>query len=188
MLERIRRKGTVLYCWQKCKLTQPLCRTECRFLKNPGTNPPHDPAIPVLGIYPETATILKDTHTQCSLQHYLQQSGLEATQTSTTDEGIKRMRYIYPMECHSERSRCEPVIVRWMDLDPMKQSEGSQKEKNKYRILTHVYGIQKNGIHEPMCRDGMEIQMQRIVSWTQWGKDRVGRLEKVAWTYICYHM
>ena len=60
---------------------------------------------------------------------------------STTDKGIKRMRYIYTMECHSERNRFESVIVRWMNLDPIKQSEVSQKEKNKYHILTHLYGI-----------------------------------------------
>ena len=35
--------------------------------------------------------------------------------------------------------------MSWMNLEPVKQSEVSQKEKDKYRILTHIYGIQKNG-------------------------------------------
>ena len=39
----------------------------------------------------------------------------------------------------------ESVLVRWMNLEPAIQSEVSQKEKNKYRILTHIYGIQENG-------------------------------------------
>ena len=35
----------------------------------------------------------------------------------------------------------ELFVVRWMDLESVIQSEGSQKEKNKYRMLTHIYGI-----------------------------------------------
>ena len=53
MLERIWRKGNGLVLSWKYKLMQPLWRTECRFLKNLGTNLPYDPAIPLLGIYPE---------------------------------------------------------------------------------------------------------------------------------------
>ena len=41
-------------------------------LENLGIKPPCDPAIPLLGIYPEETKIEKDTYTQCSLQHYLQ--------------------------------------------------------------------------------------------------------------------
>ena len=48
--------------------------------------------------------------------------------------------------------------MRWMKLKPIIQSKVSQKEKNKYRILTHIYGIEKDGIDEPICREGMEIQ------------------------------
>ena len=48
------------------------------------------------------------------------------------------------------------------------QSEVSQKEKNKYHILTHIYGIQKNSTDEPICRAGIEMQMQRVDRWT-WG-------------------
>ena len=35
------------------------------------------------------------------------------------------------------------LVVRWMDLESVIQSEVSQKEKNKYRMLTHIYGILK---------------------------------------------
>ena len=37
----------------------------------------------------------------------------------------------------------ELFVVRWMDLESVIQSEVSQKEKNKYSMLTHIYGIQK---------------------------------------------
>ena len=40
-----------------------------------------------------------------------------------------------------KRNTFESVIIRWMNLEPIIQSEVSQKEKDKYRILTHIYGI-----------------------------------------------
>ena len=46
-------KGTLLHCWQECKLIQPLWRTVWRFLKKLKIELPYDPAIPLLGIYPE---------------------------------------------------------------------------------------------------------------------------------------
>ena len=46
-------KGTLLHCWWECKLIQPLWKTLWRFLKKLGRKPPHDLAVPLLGIYPE---------------------------------------------------------------------------------------------------------------------------------------
>ena len=40
-----------------------------------------------------------------------------------------------------KRNECESVELKWMNLEPVLQSEVSQKEKNKYRTLTHIYGI-----------------------------------------------
>ena len=47
------------------------------------------------------------------------------------------------MESHSamKRNKSESGVVSWMKLDPLTRSEGSQKEKNKHHILTHIYGI-----------------------------------------------
>ena len=45
----------------------------------------------------------------------------------------------------------EPVLKRWMNLEPTTQSEVSQKEKNKYCAFTHIYGIWKDGTDEPIC-------------------------------------
>ena len=46
------------------------------------------------------------------------------------------------MEYYSaiKRNEIELFVVRWMDLESIIQSEVSQKEKNKYRMLTHIYG------------------------------------------------
>ena len=41
----------------------------------------------------------------------------------------------------TKRNAFESVLMRWMDLEPIIQSEVSQKKKDKYRILTHIYGI-----------------------------------------------
>ena len=66
-------KGTLMYCWWECRVIQSLWRTVWRFLKNLGIKPPYDPAIPLLGIYPEKTITEKKTYVpQCSLQQYLQ--------------------------------------------------------------------------------------------------------------------
>ena len=54
-------KGTLLHCWWECKLIQPLWKTVWRFLKQLRIKPPYDPAIPLLGIYPEETKIERDT-------------------------------------------------------------------------------------------------------------------------------
>ena len=61
----------------------------------------------------------------------------------STDEWIKKMWYIYTMEYCSatKRKETELVLVRWMNLEPVIQNEVSQKERNKYRLLMHIYGI-----------------------------------------------
>ena len=60
-----------------------------------------------------------------------------------TYEWIKKMRHIYTMEYYSaiKRNEIELFVVRWMHLESVIQSEVSQKEKNKYCMLTHIYGI-----------------------------------------------
>ena len=65
------------------------------------------------------------------------------TRCPLTDEWIKRVWCIYTMEYYSaiNRNTFESVLTRWMNLEPIIQSEVSLKEKNKYRILTHIHGI-----------------------------------------------
>ena len=60
----------------------------------------------------------------------------------STDEWIKKLCYIYTMEYYSaiKRNSFESVLMRRMNLEPIIQSEVSQKEKDKYRILMHIYG------------------------------------------------
>ena len=91
----------------------------------------------------------------------------------STDEWIKKLWYIYTMEYYSaiKKPAFESILMRWMNLEPIIQREVSQKEKDKYHILIHIYGIQKNGTEEFIYRAAME--KQRIDLWT-WGEGRRG--------------
>ena len=62
---------------------------------------------------------------------------------STLLPGQKKLWYMYTMEYYSalKRNTFESVLVRWMNREPIIQSEVSQKEKNKHCILMHIYGI-----------------------------------------------
>ena len=61
----------------------------------------------------------------------------------STEEWIKKMWYIYAMEYYSaiKRNEIMPFAATWMDLEIVIQSEVSQKEKNKYRIISLICGI-----------------------------------------------
>ena len=61
----------------------------------------------------------------------------------STDEWIKKMWHIYTMEYYSalQRNKIELFVVRWIDIETVILSEISQKEKNKYHMTTHIYGI-----------------------------------------------
>ena len=48
---------------------------------------------------------------------------------------------VYTYNSAIKKNEFEPVLVRWMNLEPIIQSEVSQKEKNKRHILVHIYGI-----------------------------------------------
>ena len=78
----------------------------------------------------------------------------------STDEWIKKLWYIYTMEYYSaiKRKAFESVLMRCRNLEPIMRSEVSQKEKYKYCILVHMYGIQKDGHGEIICRAALQKQ------------------------------
>ena len=61
----------------------------------------------------------------------------------SAEEWIRKLWYIYTMEYYSaiKKNSFESVLMRWMTLEPIIQSEVSQKDKDHYNILTHIYGI-----------------------------------------------
>ena len=138
-------KGTLLHCWWECKLVQPLWRTVWRFLKKLEIELPYDPAIPLLGIYPEKNMVRKDT---CTPMFTAALSTIAKTwkqrKCPLTDEWIKKMQYIYTMEYYSaiKKDKIMPFAATWVDLEIIILSEVSQTEKDKYHI-TYMRNLKK---------------------------------------------
>ena len=67
---------------------------------------------------------------------------------------------MYTMEYYSaiQKNAFESVLMRWMKLEPIIQSEVSQKEKHQYSILIHTYGIQKDG-NNTICDTAKETEI-----------------------------
>ena len=78
--------------------------------------------------------------------------------------------------------------MRWTKLEPIIQSKVSQKEKHQYSILTHIYGIYKDGNDDPVCETAKETQMYRTVFCTLWEKVRVGWSVRIALKHGYHHM
>ena len=79
----------------------------------------------------------------------------------SAEEWIRKLWYIYTMEYYSaiKKNAFESFLMRSMKLEPIIQSEVSQKEKHQYSTLTHIYGIQKDGNDDPVCKTAKETQM-----------------------------
>ena len=125
-------------------MIQPLWKMVWRFLNKLGIKPPHDPAIPLLGIYPEETEIEKDTCIPLLIAALFTIARIrKQPRCPSIDEWVKKLWYIFTIEYCSaiKRNAFESVLMRWMNLEPIIQREGSQKEKEKYRMLTHIYGI-----------------------------------------------
>ena len=125
-----------LHSHQQCKsitfspaLIQTLWKMVWRVLKKLGIKPPHDPPIPLLGIYPEETKIEIDTCIPLCVSHCSRQMHPIAAlftiartwkqpRCPSTDEWIKKLWYIYTMEYYSpiKRNTFESVLMRWMNL------------------------------------------------------------------------
>ena len=145
MLERVWRKGNTLALLWECKLIQPLWMMVWRFLEKLGIKPPYDPTIPLLGICPEKTKIEKDTCIPLFIAALFTKARTwKQLRCPSTDEQIKKLWYIYIREYYSvtKRNVFESVLMRWMNLEPIIQSEVSQKEKDKYHI-PHIWHLEK---------------------------------------------
>ena len=125
-------------------MIQPYGRQYGESWKKLGIKPPHDPAIPLLGIYPVETKIEKDTCIPLFIAALFTIARTwKQPRYPSTDEWIKKLWYIYTMEYYSaiKRNTFESVLMRWMNLEPIIQSKVSQREKDKYCVLMHIYGI-----------------------------------------------
>ena len=84
--------------------------------------PPYDPAIPLLGIYPEKTKIEKDTCTTMFIAALFTTARTwKQPRCPSIDEWIKKLWYIYMMEHYSaiKRNTIESIVMRWMNLEPI---------------------------------------------------------------------
>ena len=142
-------------------MIQPLWRTVWRFLKKLKIELPYNPAISLLGMYPEKTIVQKESCTKMFIAALFTIARTwKQPKCPSTDEWIKKTWHIYTMEYYSaiKRNEIELLVVRWMDLESVIQSEVSQKEKDKYHMLTRIYGIKKNGSDEPRAQTGIKMQ------------------------------
>ena len=121
-------KGTLLYCWWECKLVQPLWRPVWIFLKKLEIELPYDPVIPQLGIHTKKPRIERDI---CTLMFTEALFTIAKTwkqpRCLSADKKIGKLWYIYTMEYYSaiKKDAFESVLMRWMKLEPITQSEVS---------------------------------------------------------------
>ena len=108
-----------------------------RFLKKLQIELPYDPAIPLLGIHTEETRIERDTYTPVFIAAlFIIARTWKQPRCPSADEWIRKLWYIYTMEYYSatKKNAFESVLMRWMKLEPIIQSEVSQKEKHQYSI------------------------------------------------------
>ena len=140
MLERMWRKQnppTLL-------LVQPLWKTVWRFLRKLFIELPFNPAIPLLGTYLDKILPEKDTCTHIFIAALFRIAKTwKQPKCPSTDDWIKKMRYIYTMEYYSaiKKNKIMPFVATWMELETLILSEVSKKEKDKYHMISLVSGI-----------------------------------------------
>ena len=143
------RKGNLVYCWWECKLLQPLWKTVWSFLKKLKIGLSYDPTIALLGVYPKDTKI----HIQGGTCTPIFIAALSTVtklwrepKCPSTDEWIKNMwiyTYIHTMRYYSAIKKNEiwPFAIMWMELECIMLSEISQQEKDKYHMISLIYGI-----------------------------------------------
>ena len=115
-----------------------------RFLKNPEIELRYNPAIPLLGIHTKENRTESDTCTPVFIVAAFAIARIwKQPRCPLAEEWIRKLWYIYTMEYYPaiKKNSFESVLMRWMKLEPIIQSEVSHKEKHQYSILTHIYGI-----------------------------------------------
>ena len=122
-------------------MVQPLWRTVWRFFKKLNMELPYDPAISLLGIYPEKTIIQKDTCTPMFIAALFTVARTwKQLKCPLTEEWTKKMWYIHAMEYYSaiKKNEIMPFAATWMDLEIIILSEISHTEEDKYCMISLI--------------------------------------------------
>ena len=105
---------------------------------------PYDPAIPLLGTYLDKTFLGKDIYTHMFIAAlFTIAKTWKQSKCPSTDEWIKKMLYIYTVEYCSamKKNKIMPFAATWMELETFILSEVSQKEKDKYHMISFISAI-----------------------------------------------
>ena len=119
-------------------------RFQSRFLKKLEIELQDDPAIPLLGIHTKETRIERDTCAPMFIAAlFIIARTWKQPRCPSADEWIRKLWYRYTTEYYSaiKKNTFESVLMRWMKLEPIIQSEISQNEKHQHSILMYIYGI-----------------------------------------------
>ena len=119
------------------KLVQPLWRTVWRLLKKLEIELPYNPVIPLLGIHTEETRSERDMCASMFIATlFIIVRTWKQPRCPSADKWIRKLWYIYTMEYYSaiKKNTFESVLMKWMKLEPIIQSEVSQKDKHQYSI------------------------------------------------------
>ena len=128
------------------KLVQPLWRTVWRFFKKLEIELPFDPAIPLLGIHTEETTIERDTCTPMFIAAlFIIARTWKQPRCPSADEWIRKQWYIYTMEDYSsiKKNTLKSVLMRYMKLEPIIESEVSQKKTPIQYTNTYIWDLER---------------------------------------------
>ena len=144
MLERVWRKGNPLTLLVGMQTSTAAMENSVDISLKTGNQLPYDPATRLLGIHTEETRSERDTCTPMFIAAlFIIARTWKQPRCPSTEEWIRKLWYIYTMEYYSaiKKNSIESILMRWMKLEPIIQSEVSQKDKDHYSILTHIYGI-----------------------------------------------
>ena len=129
-----------------------------RFLKKLEIELPYDPAIPLLGIHTEETRIERDTCTPMFIAAlFIIARTWKQPRCPSADEWIRKLWYMYTTEYYLaiKKNTFESVLMRWMKLEPIIQSEVSQKEKHQYSMLLQLLSSLQSCLTLYDPRDGL---------------------------------
>ena len=125
-------------------MVQPLWKTVWRPIRKLKTELPYDPAAPLLSIYPDKPLIQKHSvHPICTAAQFTITKTWEQLERPLTEEWVKKMWHVHIMEYHSPIKKNEIMASAaiWMQPEVIIRTEVSQKEKDKYCIISLTCGI-----------------------------------------------